>query len=359
MIDKNLFQKYLSNTCSTEELEEIKSWFCTEALYEENRKLVFDIWENLPEPEKEMLVDHDLILDRIHHRANLESTKRILFSSHDNIRTYSRRKVIFRFILHAAAVLLIPVTIFGTIMTAKYLSLLPNTSPGNIAYNEIFSSVDAITKVTLPDGSRVWLNHRSSLKYPMSFIGKTRNVELTGEGYFEVAKNPKVLFVVKSGDIQVVAKGTTFNIAAYPEEGMMETTLLTGKVDIQSSDGLNTPLYTMKPDEKAIMWNGTNEIIINKIKDRKMFAWKDGLLIFENEPLALVVRKLGRWFNADINIADNKLYDLSFTAKFSNESLYQVLELLSLAIPVRYNISDRRMLEDGTFSKRIVTLRHK
>ena len=128
---------------------------------------------------------------------------------------------------------MLPVLGFGLYMSFKYQSVRHGQISVNQAYNEVFSSVDAITKVTLPDGSNVWLNHSSTLKYPAMFQGDSRTVELTGEGYFEVAHNPKIPFIVKAGEIQVVAHGTTFNIMAYPDEDRIETSLINGSVELQ------------------------------------------------------------------------------------------------------------------------------
>ena len=183
--------------------------------------------------------------------------------------------------------------------------------------------MDAITKVTLPDGSNVWLNHSSSLKYPSSFQGNSRITELKGEGYFEVAHNAKIPFIVKTGEIQIKATGTTFNIMAYPDEDRVETSLIEGKVELELVDhsGKLTPLISMKPSDLAIFKKTGYEITTRTISDDRYFSWKDGKLVFNKEPMGEVAKKLGRWFNVDIRIKDPELLELTYTATFVQETL--------------------------------------
>jgi ferric-dicitrate binding protein FerR (iron transport regulator) len=243
----------------------------------------------------------------------------------------------------------------------KYQSSRHIQASVNQAYNEVFSSVDAITKVTLPDGSNVWLNHNSSLKYPSSFQGNSRITELEGEGYFEVAHNAKIPFIVKTGEIQIKATGTTFNIMAYPDEARVETSLIEGKVELELMDhaGKLTPLIRLKPSDLAIFKKTGYEITTRTISDDRYFSWKEGKLVFNEEPMGEVAKKLGRWFNVDIKIEDPELLELTYTATFVQETLPQVLELMAMASPIKYSISKREKMSNGTFSKRKIILSHR
>ncbi|MEI8225573.1 MAG: FecR domain-containing protein [Bacteroidota bacterium] len=360
-MNKELLQKYCSNCCTDEELSSVLEWFEESARTPEGKVLLFKIWEELPDVESNLQINFDFILDKIHHKVNLDHSKKLLEEANQNLIKYKRSKHFINILTRAAAILILPVFSFGLYMSFKYQSTRHSQISINQAYNEVFSSVDAITKVSLPDGSYVWLNHSSSLKYPAMFQGDSRTVELTGEGYFEVAHNPKISFVVKTGEIQIKALGTTFNIMAYPDEDRIETSLINGRVELQRTepDGKVIPLLKMKPNDLAIFEKNNNEINTRKINDDRYFSWKEGKLIFNKEPIDEVVKKLSRWFNVDIQIKDPELSDLTYTATFINETLPQVMELLSLVTPINYSISNREEMSGGTFTKRKVILSYR
>ena len=360
-MNRELIEKYCSNCCTEEELNSVLAWFEDSAGTPEGKSILLKIWDELPEEEGNAKADFDLLLGRIHHEINLTQSKKLLHISDQNLIKYKRRERFTRILTRAAAILLLPVLGFGLFMSVKYQSVKYGQSLANQAYNEVFSSVDAITRVTLPDSSKVWLNHRSTLKYPASFQGDSRMVELTGEGYFEVAHNKKVPFIVKAGEIQIKATGTEFNVMAYPGEDMIETSLINGQVELQKvrHDGKPIPMLQMRQAELAVFQTGNNEINIQTIPDDRYFSWKDGKLVFNNEPLEKVATKLSRWYNVDIEIIDPELLDLTYTGTFIDETLPQVMELLTLMSPISYSISKRQMISPGIFSKRKVILSHR
>jgi transmembrane sensor len=360
IMDKQLLEKYCTNCCTEDELKSVLEWFRSYAGTAEGKSLIFRIWEDLPE-ESDESINFDQLLDRIHHRVNLDRSKELLEIADNNLIKYTRREKVVKTLTRIAAVLMLPVLCFGLYMSYRYQSSMRMESSVNQVYNEVISSVDAITKVTLPDGSIVWLNHRSSIRYPSAFQGNARITELKGEGYFEVAHNPKIPFIVKTGDLRIKAVGTTFNIMAYPEEARVETSLIEGKVELELADkkGNFTSLAKMKPTDMAIFKKAGNELNTRTISDDRYFSWKEGKLVFNKEPMGEVARKLGRWFNVDIEIKDPELLELTFTATFVQETLPQVLELMAMASPVKYSISKREKMTNGTFSKRKIILAHR
>ncbi len=206
----------------------------------------------------------------------------------------------------------------------------------------------------------VWLNHSSSLRYPVEFGRKERNVELKGEGYFEVASNPGKPFVVKADNISVVALGTTFNIMAYPGDNRIETSLIEGRVELRVTSGKEgSAVLRMNPEDMIVYTRDNGEMTRLRITDDRYFSWKDGKLVFTAEPLSEVVKKLNRWFNADIEILDPRVKDLTLTATFINESLTQVLDLISMVSPVKYTVSGRDVSSNGTFTRREVTISYR
>jgi ferric-dicitrate binding protein FerR (iron transport regulator) len=360
-MDKKLLEKYCNNTCTAEELNTVIEWFRGSNGISESKTLLLSIWEDLSDEESNPQTDFDFILDKIHHQVNLDNSKKLLEEADQNLIRYKRRKHFLSILTKAAAILLFPVLTYSLYMSFKYQSTLHNQVFVKQAYNEVFSSVDAITKVVLPDSSRVWLNHSSSLKYPAIFDGDFRTVELIGEGYFEVAHNPKIPFIVNAGKIQIKAVGTTFNIMSYPEEDRIETSLIEGCVELQQTqpNGKLITLSRMKPTELAVFHIRNNELNTMTINDDRYFSWKDGKLVFNKEPIGDVVKKLSRWFNVDIQIKDPELLDLTYTATFVHETLPQVMELMALVSPVKFSISDRQETSSGTFTKRKIILSYK
>ena len=151
--------------------------------------------------------------------------------------------------------------------------------------------------VVLPDGSGVWLNAASSIKYPTAFTGNTRSVEITGEVYFEVTKNAAMPFIVKSARAEVQVLGTHFNIMAYNDEDAMKTTLLEGAVKITTTDGASGIL---KPGQQAIL-NSKNELSIsNDVDVDDEVAWTNGLFQFRDADIRSIMRQVSRWYNVDV-----------------------------------------------------------
>jgi transmembrane sensor len=360
-MDKELLEKYFKNACTEEELNSVLEWFEWSARSPEGKALLSKIWEEMHAEESGQKADFDLILDKIHHKINLKQSEELLEKSGQNLIKYKRREYLIKTLMRAAALLMLPVLGFAVYMSVKYQSAMVGQMSVNQAYNEISSSVDAITKVILPDGTNVWLNHSSVLRYPSSFTGKSRNVELSGEGYFEVAHNPKIPFIVKAGEIQVLARGTTFNVLAYPDEDRIETSLINGSVELRSLDARMKVVneLLMKPSDLTVYRKSSKEFITRTIEDERYYSWKEGKLIFKKEPMAEVIKKLSRWFNVDIKLKDPELLDLTYTATFVHETLPEVMELLRKVTPLNYTISSRELKSDGTFTKRKVILSYR
>ncbi|NQX39182.1 FecR protein [Pedobacter steynii] len=186
----------------------------------------------------------------------------------------------------------------------------------------------------LPDGSKVWLNAASSIKFPSTFSGaKTRNIELVGEAYFEISKNKSQPFIVNSKNQMVTVLGTHFNISSYTDEVRSKTTLLEGSIKIN-----NTMLV---PGQQATV-NGT-KIIVDNVNVEKAAAWKDNRFVFENDNITAVMQVLQRWYDVQV-VYEGKLPKDSFGGIISrNEPLSEVLKYLELTSNVRFKIEGRRI----------------
>ena len=203
-------------------------------------------------------------------------------------------------------------------------------------------------KVTLPDGSTVWLNSNSTLKYPRQFAKKVRNVFLTGEAYFEVVKNPQRPMVVstKSG-VKVTVHGTKFNLSSYDNDATVTAALLEGSISVTGliNGNLKSKPIEMKPNDIVVIRKEKKAATFEKSKPIGNYkAWKEGTLIFDDASMLEVQKMLERWHGVEIEIADTSLNNYHFTAKFSSESVVQIMELLKKTSPITYQIKDNKVI---------------
>jgi len=199
--------------------------------------------------------------------------------------------------------------------------------PIEVVYNTLKTPRGGEYRLVLADGSRIWLNTASSLRFPAAFTGSERRVELVGEAYFEIAKNSSMPFVVsvpRKGEVQVL--GTHFNVTAYGDESLVKTTLLEGSVKV-SVDRTNE-IKLVKPGEQAQI-NTSGQIMLKANADLDaVLAWKNGAFHFNDADVRQVMRQISRWYDVDV-VYEGKVPDRRFTGEMQRElSLPQVLNLL-------------------------------
>ncbi|CAM4160563.1 FecR family protein [Pedobacter westerhofensis] len=193
-------------------------------------------------------------------------------------------------------------------------------------------------QLVLADGTKVWLNAASVLKYPAQFTGNERRVELKGEAYFEVHKNPAAPFIVHTSGQEVRVLGTHFNIKAYSDETLVKTSLLQGRVDI-SSGGKTTSLL---PGFEAISTQGSTRVMEADVQ--QSIAWKKGLFQFNNATIEEVMHQISRWYDADIVITKKPLPLRQFTGTISRqEPINEILAMLSYT-GVKFSVRDKQIL---------------
>ena len=345
---KESFIKYLNGNCTEKEFEQFLTWIKEESLTASGKRLVQEVWDEFePEARPVERLKYNRLLDKIHHQININQ-----HSNQPIIRRLPDRNRILTVITRAAAILLLPV-----------LSLLIYTILSDkIQYSENSNDLEVQApagfrmNIELGDGTKVWLNHGSKLRYPYRFAGKNRKVFLTGEAYFKVAHNNKVPFIVETNNLEVKATGTTFNVSAYPDEDIVETTLVEGKV-ILYDKARNHEIKALSPSE-CLKFNSEKNKYTLESGDiiEKYIGWKDGLLVFKNDSIADIARKLEQWYGVDVKIKDDRVKEFTYTATFYDETLSQVLELMSLPSPVSYKLTPLKKLADGTFSKQDVII---
>jgi transmembrane sensor len=350
---KELLIKYINNKCTEAELSEVLNWINADTLNEEGKLWIFEDWNsyqetsNLEEDEK-----FTAIFDKIQEKIDSDN----LTNDIKAVKTLTL-SVIANWLMKAAAILLIPVLTFlfytlseKKIESDKYAKLAVDSL-------EVITPMGSRTVVQLSDGSVVHLNYGSKIKYPQFFSGNTRDVTLTGEGFFKVAHNPEKPFIVKAGNLNIKAVGTTFNVLAYPDDNVIETTLVNGKVIIDQieKNGKSNTIGTMVPGQHVDFNTQTRATSSTKGNVEKYISWTNGKLIFEDTPIMQVTERLSRMFNVDFEVKD-EIKDYIYTVTLSDESLSQILDLITIATPVVYKTLPRKKLPDGTFSKQKIII---
>lgn len=211
---------------------------------------------------------------------------------------------------------------------------------GKPIYNTISTPVSGQYQVVLSDDTRVWLNAKSSIKFPIAFVGNERSVEVKGEAYFEVAQDKKRPFKVYSGNQLVEVLGTHFNVNAYNDEAEIKTTLLEGVVKISSG----RQDKVLKPGQQSRLSGKTGEMHVVKVDIEEAISWKNGYFIFDNEDIHSVMRKIARWYDVEVVYANGQISENfgGTVSKFENVS--QVLKILETTGTIHFKIEGRRII---------------
>lgn len=374
---KELLQRYRTGQCSLEEQKIIESWI--------EQELTIGKWDST---EEQKIVFGNTIKAKIDARLNFQSLAAIAAKP-----VYRRLWIKIGI---AAAVLLIPgfffvqqhhywqgspTQVYSAIAPGKNAAtltladgkkiLLTETASGKLAsesgvrisktaegmvryeiiaadsvktgaalkYNTLTTALGQQYQVLLPDGTKVWLNNASSLKYPVCFNNtKKREVELTGEAYFEVAKNARHPFIVKTEQQEITVLGTHFNVNAYNNEPELKTTLLEGSIQINAKDLERV----IKPGEQATWSN--NQLKVKEIDTELAVAWKNNQFMFESEGIENIMRRIERWYNVKVEYSGEIPSDKfgGTVPRFGNVS--ELLNVLELTGKVHFKVEGRRIM---------------
>jgi len=218
------------------------------------------------------------------------------------------------------------------------------------SYNVIETPKGGQYQVALPDGTKVWLNAASSLRYSLAFKGNERKVELTGEAYFEVAKDKTRPFKVHSHGQIVEVLGTHFNINTYSNEPTVRTTLLEGSVRVTSS--LTNTSVIIRPGQQSVIRHENNGIKVKNVDTDESVAWKNGYFMFNDEKLESILRKISRWYDVDIQYQNEELRREVFSGTLSRYlNVSQVLKKLELLKSVQFRTEGRKIIVAPYLSK--------
>jgi transmembrane sensor len=231
--------------------------------------------------------------------------------------------------------------ILGFMIPVVYYSVVSSSRGKELVYYKESLSNEKVRKLMLPDGTTVWLMSGSTIGYPSDFSAcDTRNVEVTGEAFFNVAKDTTHPFILTLGDVGIKVTGTSFNVINYKDEDHVQVVLKSGKVDLfKGKYDPDKQLVHISPGQLATYVKGGSNFSVTNADVSKYTSWTDGILLFRNDPLAEVLKKLGRWYNITVKINDPSASNFPFTATIKNENIEQIIDLLQYSTPFKYSIS--------------------
>lgn len=218
-------------------------------------------------------------------------------------------------------------------------------------YAEVVTPKGKTTKLSLPDGTVVWLNADSRFRYPKSFSPATRDVYLEGEAYFAVAKNPNQPFIVHTQQLATKVLGTHFDVRAYNDDATEQITVVEGKVQVSKSESEEADPATqpvlLTANQQATYQLSEQALRKNGVDATEFVAWKEGSLQFNKTPLSEVVKQLARRYDLVITVKNPQLLSCGITARFDNQSAERAIRQIALVLNVRYTINGKEVIFEG------------
>jgi transmembrane sensor len=262
-----------------------------------------------------------------------------------DINKAERKKVVCSQLMRYAALLAIPL-----LMTSLVLGYLYFGGTEEVKYAEITAATGSVIRYELPDGSVVWLNAGTTLRYPTVFKKNNRSVELKGEAYFEIqADQERPFYVNTRNGLSVYVYGTKFNVNAYENDDYIETVLEKGKVNVITP---SRETIVLAPGEQLLYDKQSQKSVKNKVDVYGKIAWKDGKLVFRNTPLEEIFKRLERHFNVDIQYNNRCEKEYRYRATFRDETLSQILDYLAKSAKMKWKIEEPQQQADDTFTKK-------
>ena len=316
-----LIANYLSGEASQTEKDKLNLWIgespANKRLFEENKR----IWKNSRSyfPASVIISDREKIKDQIIQQLSKSA------------KTVSLQTWIYR----VAAVLALPVMLgIGWYLGSTELS-------SETQKCEVTAPKGQISKCVLADGTEVWLNAGSTLKYDAAFKGNLREVNLDGEAYFKVSKNKHKPFVVTTEHARIKVLGTIFNLKAYSGENKVETTLEEGSVVFSLNESATKPVE-LKPGEQVVYNISEKKVIVGKVETYLHTAWKDGKFVFKDADLQAIIQELEKLYDVRIHLENDSLLKLHFRGMFEYEqNIFSALETLERTTNIKYRMTGR------------------
>ena len=347
---------FIEGKCEEPEKQTINNWIDTDPKNKKFFDQISEAWltrnEIIGLRKENIDIDFENVLQKIHLMDVQETHKSLLSGKRNYLKIFTR--------VAAVIILVISTGIAYYLGQGKRLIDL-SSNQDILAYNEVIVPVGQRSQVILSDGTEVWVNAGSKLRFRNQFQGNIREVWLDGEGYFDVAKDASRLFYVHTSDLDIKVHGTIFNLKAYSTEDIIETTLVEGSVsfEINNSDKKKGKDVFLEPNQKAIYLKSKTALVTEEVKREvseplepqkivisdpidvaPVVSWTEGKLIFNDESLANVAIKLERKYDLKINIQNEEIKEIRFTGVLKNLPIEQTLNSLKLSLGIQYTIKE-------------------
>lgn len=320
IVDESLLIRYFSGEIVDEDAQYIEEWITSSEENKDIAKQIYYIYFASETLQAVRQTDSEDALRRVSKR--MKKQKRMQWMKQ---------------MQRIAAVLFIPLFL-------STLYLLNVQLSGEESFVELRTNPGMVTSITLPDSTKVWLNSESYIKYPVKFRGKTREVMLDGEAYFDVQKDDDKKFIVSTAkNIKIEVLGTKFNVEAYNNNKDVIATLVSGQVNLlYTTPENNTRNYLMSPNQRAVVDLENQTVKTISVNVEPDIAWKDGKIIFNNTSLEDALKILSKRFNVEFIINNPKLKEYSFSGTFVHQRLDRILEHFKISsnIKSRYTITE-------------------
>jgi transmembrane sensor len=330
-VDRALVIKFFAGQCSAAEQEAVRVWLLDPENEIAARSYVQDVWNDTSS--REGAANADALLaqtwQRIAHRQKVSLPRKQSW--------YWR----------AAAAVLVLAVVTATLV---YRTQMPDVHRAASAAREqeLSSTTGQIMMKMLPDGTKVWLNARSTIHYPETFAGlDEREVWLEGEAYFDVAKDKQHPFIVHAREVHIRVLGTAFNVKSYAEDPTVETTLVHGKVSLETT-GRQAQKVELRPNQRAVFSHQSDDLALAEVETAHYTSWISGSLVFEDSPVHDVIKALERWYGVTIHLQNDDNLLCRLTARIDKESLTETLDLLSTTTGITYTVQGDRIEIHGT-----------
>ncbi|KAB5486041.1 MULTISPECIES: FecR family protein [Flagellimonas] len=230
------------------------------------------------------------------------------------------------------------------LLSLAYMLMWPtgNVETSVYATMETVTSIGENRTIELSDGTKITLNANTTLSYPKTFSGESREVSLKGEAFFDVAHNPEKPFVVSTDNgMKIQVLGTVFNVRSYPEDLNVETTLVSGKVKVVEERDKKT--VVLNPSQRATYVKNEDKLIVDNVQTENFTAWREGKLIYDETPIRQVIGDLKRKYRIAFSVESPEIMDYKYTGEFDNLSIEQIMDLFEVSSPILYKMKDNQI----------------
>lgn len=314
----DLIKRYLTGSLSEDEYQRLTAFIKASQKNDRYFREFKEKWE--PETKELANKNWDKLSNRIDRLTQLNNS-------------FASRKSMFIYLKRIAAVLIIGLFIGG-------IYLIYNVSSKTQSTNKLIFEAPRgeKSKVVLSDSTVIWLNSSSKIELKNNYNVLNRKVMLEGEAYFEVTKNTRLPFKVSTRDLEISVLGTKFNIIAYPDENITETSVLEGRVEVKTKIKPATKKAILKQNQKVTYHKNNNTLTYNSANPNVDIAWMHNMLIFDNEHYLKVFNKLEKWYGVEIEVDGVINYEPHYTFKIKTETLGEMLKLINIIAPIEYKI---------------------